>query len=153
MGLVWLILAIAVLFALASFGRKQKQREVASRIRRHFPPLARMRLVAACPGLDDRLDEASLRMIFDWILIQMYRRTGTSGFGELMQWSIEKGETEARRLTGEVTHEAVDRLPQPVLEIIDRCQGRTFAGVLFDEALTEAGQRALPPSGGDRRPR
>ena len=144
MAWLWLIVVIVLLFTLASFGRKQKQRTAVAGIRRHFPGLARMRLIAACPQLEGVLDEGSLRMLFDWILIAMYRRTGASGLGELMQWSIGKGEVEAARLTAEVTREAVDLLPQPVLTVIDECGGRTVAGVLIDEALTEAGRRYAP---------
>lgn len=141
---LWVILAIIILLALASFGRKQEQQAAVGRIRGHFPRLARMRLIAACPKLEGVLDEATLRMLFDWILMEMYRRTGASGLGELMRWSIDKGEAQAARITAEVTREAVDRLPQPVLAILDECRGRTFAGVIIDEALTEAGHRAAP---------
>ena len=144
MAWLWLILAIVVLVLLARLGRKQRQREAVAAIRRQFRHLARLRLVAACPGLDGVLDEASLGLLFDWILIELCRRTGTSGIGELMQWSIAKGEAEAARLTAEITREAVDRLPQPVLAVIDDCDGRTVVGVILDEALTEAGHRFAP---------
>ena len=144
MAWLWFFLAIVLLFTLASFGRKQKQRAAVASIRGHFPRIARMRLIAACPNLEGVLDEASLRMLFDWILIAMYRRTGASDLGELMQWSLQKGDVEAARLTAEVTREAVDRLPQPVLQVIDDCGGRTVAGVLIDEALTESGHRHAP---------
>lgn len=141
---LWIILALVLLFLLASIGRKQKQKDALSLIRRHFPHIARMRLIAACPGLQDVLEEAELRILFDWILIRLYRRTGASGLAELMQWSVAKGEAETARLTAEVTREAVDRLPRSVLAVIDDCKGRTFAAVLLDEALTEAGHRVSP---------
>ena len=144
MILVWIAAALVLLFLLASMSRTRKQRAAVAAFRQHFPHIARMRLVAACPGLDGVLDEATLRMVFNWILIELYRRTGSSGLGELMQWSIEKGEVDTRRLAAEVTREAVDRLPQPVLVIIDECGGRRVAGVILDEALTEAGGRIGP---------
>jgi hypothetical protein len=144
MAWLWLILAILALFLLASYGRKQKQRATVAAIRRQFTPVARMRLVAACPALDGVLRDTELRLLFDWILTEMYRRTGTSGFAELMQWSIKRGEAEAERLTAEITREAVERLPQPVLAVIDDCHGRMFAAVVLDESLTAAGQRIGP---------
>jgi predicted tellurium resistance membrane protein TerC len=142
----WLLIiaAIVMLVLLARLGRHQKQRAAVAGIRRHFPAIARMRLIAACPGLEAVLQDAELRLVFDWILIEMYRRTGTSGLAQLMQWATKKGEAETERLTGEVAREAVDRLPQPVLAVIDDCEGRTVAGVILDEALTEAGHRFAP---------
>ena len=142
-----LILAAAALFWLASLGRKAKQREALAGLRREFPRIARLRLVAACPGLDGVLGDAELRMLFDWILLSMYGRTGTSQLGELMQWSIEHGAAETTALTADVSLEAVERLPQPVLAAIDDCQGREVAAVLIDQSLTEAGERIRPKLG------
>ena len=144
MGWLLLILAAAALFWLASLGRKAKQREALTGLRREFPHIARLRLVAACPGLDGVLAEAELRMLFDWILLQIHGRTGTSDLGELMQWSVKHGEAETTALTADVSREAVERLPQPVLAIIDDCQGREVAAVLIDQSLTEAGERIKP---------
>jgi hypothetical protein len=141
---LWLAAAIALLLWFAALSRKRKQRAAVAGLRAEFPPIARMHLVAACPKLDGVLDEASLRMLFNWMLIELYRRTGSSGLGELMQWSIETGEVESRRLVAEVSRAAVDRLPQPVLAIIDECGGRTVAGVLLDDALNESGRRIGP---------
>ena len=90
------------------------------------------------------LGEADLRMLFDWILLRIYGRTGTSQFGELMQWSIKHGQAETTALIADVSREAVERLPQPVLAAIDNCQGRELAAVLIDQALTEAGERISP---------
>ena len=144
MGWLLLILAVAALFWLASIGRKAKQREAVAGLRREFPRIARLRLVAACPGLDGVLGEAELRMLFDWILLQSYGRTQTSDFGELMRWSVEHGSVETTALTADISREAVERLPQPVVAIIDDCQGREVAAVLIDQALTEAGERISP---------
>lgn len=139
----WLLIVVmlALLVALASMGRRQKQRAAVGSLRTQFAHIARLRLTAACSGVDGPLDEADLRFVFDWILIELCRRTGTSGLAELMQWSVRRGEAEATRMTAEVTREAVDRLPRSVLAAIDACEGRTVAGVILDEALTEAGQR------------
>jgi hypothetical protein len=139
-----LILAVAALFGLASLGRKAKQKEAVAKLRREFPRIARLRLVAACPGLDGVLGDAELRMLFDWILLRVYGRTGTSQLGELMQWSIEHGAAETTALTADVSREAVERLPRPVLAVIDDCQGREVAAVLIDQSLTEAGERIGP---------
>ena len=65
----------------------------------------------------------------------------TSGFSELMQWSIEHGESESLQLVAEVTREAVDRLPAPVLHMIDGCEGRTVVGVILDQSLSESRRR------------
>jgi hypothetical protein len=144
MGWLLLILAVVALFWLASIGRKAKQKEAVSKIRREFPSIARLRLVAACPGLDGVLGDAELRMLFDWMLLSLYGRTGTSDLGELMQWSVKHGESETTALTAHVSREAVERLPQPVLAVIDDCQARAVAAVLIDQSLTEAGERIRP---------
>lgn len=147
MGWLLLILAVPALFWLASTGRKAKQKEALAGLRREFPRIARLRLVAACPGLDRVLGEAELRMLFDWILLRLYGRTGTSQFGDLMRWSVEHGAIETTALTADVSREAVERLPQPVLTVIDDCQGREVAAVLIDQSLTEAGERISPGLG------
>ena len=144
MGWLLLILAVVALFWLASVGRKAKQREAVAKLRREFPRIARLRLVAACPGLDGVLADAELRMLFDWMLLRLYGRTATSNLGELMQWSVKHGEAETTALTADISREAVERLPQPVLAAIDDCQGRAVAAVLIDQSLTEAGERIRP---------
>lgn len=144
MGWLLLILSVAALFWFASLGRKAKQQDALAGLRREFPRIARLRLVATCPGLDGVLGEAELRMLFDWILLRSYGRTQTSDFGELMRWSVEHGEVETTTLTADVSREAVERLPQPVLAVIDDCQGRELAAVLIDQSLTEAGERIRP---------
>lgn len=144
MGWLLLLGAVAIFFWLGSTGRKAKQTEALARLRREFTRIARLRLVAACPGLDGVLDEPELRLIFDWILIQLYGRTRTSRLDELMQWSLDRGAKEATALTADVSRQAVDRLPQPVLQVIDDCEGRAVAAVLIDQSLTEAGERITP---------
>jgi hypothetical protein len=138
------MLAVVALFWLASTGRKAKQKEALAGLRREFPRIARLRLVAACPGLDGVLGEAELRMLFDWILLQSYGRTQTSDLGELMRWSVEHGAAESTVLTADLSREAIERLPKPVLTVIDDCQGRAVAAVLIDQSLTEAGERIRP---------
>ncbi len=142
---VWIsaaVIAIAALLTVYARGRRQKA--ALAEFRTHFPRIARLRLVAACPGLDGILQEAELRMLFDWIMLQLYGRTHTSGFGELMTWTIDHGESESLQLVAEVTRDAVDRLSAPVLEVIDGCEGRTVAGVILDQALGESGRRSTP---------
>ena len=139
-----IIAALILLLVLASAGRKAKQRAAVAGLRAQFPKIARLRLVAACPGLDGLLEESDLWLLFDWMLRELYRRTGAPGFGELMRWSVKHGEAETTRLTAAVVRQAVDRLPRPVLAVLDECHGRAFAAVLLDQALTEAGQRIRP---------
>jgi len=133
-----------VIVLLASWVRKRKQQATVAEFRSHFPHIARLRLVAACPGLDGLLQETDLRMLFDWILLQLYGRTQTSSFSELMQWTVEHGESESLELVAEVTRDAVDRLPAPVLAVIDGCGGRILAGVIIDQSLSESGKRMRP---------
>lgn len=133
--------AVAILVALAL--RRQKQRATVATFRARFPHIARLRLAAACPGLDGVLQETELRMLFDWILLQLHGRTNTSSYGELMQWTIDHGEAESLQLVAEVTRDAVDRLPAPVLAVIDDCQGRTVAGVILDQSLSESGRKPV----------
>ena len=141
---ILVIACVVALFAIASASRRAKQRAAVAGFRRHFPPIAWMRLAAACPQLEGVLRETELRLLFDWILIHLYRRTGSSGFGELMQWFVEHDTPECLQLVGDVSREAVDRLPQPVLRVIDGCGGREYAAVMIDQSLTEAGERIGP---------
>ena len=141
---LWIAAALFLLFLAASWSRKRKQKAAVAGIRAHFPRIARLRLIAACPGLDGTLQETELRMLFDWILLQLYGRTQTSDFGELMQWTIEHGEGESLQLMSEVTRDAVDRLPAPVLQVIDGCEGRVVAAVIIDQALSETGRNIAP---------
>ena len=144
----WLLIiagAILVLVLLLAFsGRKKTVNRPVAQFRTHFPHIARLRLVAACPGLDGVLQERDLRMIFDWMLLQLYGRTHTSGLEELMQWTLEHGEGESLRLVSDVSRDAVDRLPAPVLAVIDGCEGRIVASVIIDQALSESGKRIRP---------
>jgi hypothetical protein len=143
---MWPILigGAVILFAGAAMSRRAKQRAAVAGLRRHFPGIARMRLVAACPGLAEMLDDPMLTNLFDWIMAESYRRSGVGGFGELMRWSVEHGEAQATALVAEVAREAVDRLPEPALAVLDGCGGRVFAGVMLDDALSEAGRRTGP---------
>ena len=141
---VWIAIAVAIAALLVITVRGRRQKAALAEFRTHFPRIARLRLVAACPGLDGVLREAELRMLFDWIMLQLYGRTQTSGFGELMAWTIDHGESESLQLVAEVTRDAVDRLSAPVLELIDGCEGRTVAGVILDQALGESGRRSTP---------
>ena len=138
---LWIAAAVVLILLLASLARGRKQKAAVATIRTHFPHVARLRLVAACPGLDGVLHEADLYMLFDWIMLQLYGRTHTSGFSELMQWSVQHGESESLELVAEVTRDAVDRLPAPVLHMIDGCEGRTVVGVILDQALSESSRR------------
>ena len=145
MAKVLIAAAVIVLAALLIvYARGRRQKSALAEFRTHFPRIARLRLVAACPGLDGILQEAELRMLFDWIMLQLYGRTQTSGFGELMTWTIDHGESESLQLVAEVTRDAVDRLSAPVLDVIDGCEGRTVAGVILDQALGESGRRSTP---------
>lgn len=139
--IIALVLALALL---AARGRNRTRHQVQRRLRSQFAHIARLRLVAACPQLDGVLHEADLRFVFDWMLVELCRRTGASDLPGLIRWSADRGEPEATRLNAEVTRAAIDRLPRPALDAIDQCQGRVVAGVLIDEALTEAGQRLAP---------
>ena len=141
---LWIAVSVILILLLAFYTRQRKQKAAVAALRTHFPHIARLRLVAACPGLDGLLQETELRMLFDWILIQLYGRTSTSGFGELMQWTIDHGEAESLQLVAEVTRDAVDHLSTPVLEVIDDCGGRTLAAVILDQALSESGRRFSP---------
>ena len=141
---LWIAAAVVLILLLASLARGRKQKAAVATIRTHFPHVARLRLVAACPGLDGVLHEADLYMLFDWIMLQLYGRTHTSGFSELMQWSVQHGESESLELVAEVTRDAVDRLPAPVLHMIDGCEGRTVVGVILDQALSESSRRFRP---------
>ena len=143
--MIWLFLFIAIVALVVFMGQKGKrsaQEAALGRLRDEFPKIGRLRLVAACPGLDGVLEQGDLRQLFDWIMIQLFRRSNTSSLTGLMNWSIKQGEEAANAMTAEVTREAVDRLPARSLAAIDECQGREFAAVVLDQALAEAGERA-----------
>jgi hypothetical protein len=141
---LWIAAAVVILLLLASYARRRKQMDTVATLRTRFQHVARLRLIAACPGLDGLLHEADLHLLFDWIMLQLYGRTHTSGFGDLMQWTVKHGESESLQLVAEVTRDAVDRLPAPVLHMIDGCEGRTVAGVIIDQALSESGRNFRP---------
>jgi hypothetical protein len=141
---LWIAAAVAFLILLATYARRRKQNATMATLRNRFPQIARLRLIAACPVLDGLLHEADLRLLFDWIMLQIYGRTHTSNFVQLMQWTVEHGESESLQLVAEVTRDAVDRLPVTVLHIIDGCEGRTVAGVILDQALSESGRNFRP---------
>jgi hypothetical protein len=143
MGWLILIAIVAFILFMAAKGKKTAQQEAFGRLRAEFPKIGRLRLIAACPGLDGVLQEGDLRQVFDWIMIQLFRRSNTSSLSGLMDWSIKQGEAKATAMTAEVAREAVDRLPQRILTAIDDCQGREFAAVVLDQTLTEAGERAI----------
>ncbi len=140
----FLVGGAVLLFAGAALSRRAKQRAAVAGLRRHFPGIARMRLVAACPGLGGMLDDEMLGELFDWIMAETYRRAGVAGFAELMRWSVEQGEARAAALVAQVARDAVDHLPDQVLTVLDGCGGRVFAGVMLDDAFTEAGRRTAP---------
>lgn len=138
---VAILAALVALLLLALLARRRRQNATVAALRTHFPHIARMRLVSACPGLEPVLQETELRMLFDWIMLQLYGRTGSPGFRELIQWTLEHGEGESLQLIAEVTRDAVDHMTAPALAVIDGCEGRTLAAVLIDQSLTEAGER------------
>ena len=142
MGWIILIAIVAFIMFMAAKGRKTAQEEAIGRLRFQYPKIARLRLVSACPGLDGMLQESDMRPVFDWIMMQLFRRSNTSSLTGLMNWSLKQGEAAATAMTAEVCRAAVDRLPPRALAAIDDCQGREFAAVVLDQALTEAGERA-----------
>jgi len=142
--MLWVAAILVLLFVLASWSRKAKQRAAVRGLRQHFPPIARMRLAAAFPGIEPALSEQLLALQFDWILHAMCRRAGVSGFAGLMRWSVEQGQEATAMLSAEVARAAVDRLSPPALAIIDKSDGRLLAGVILEHSLTEAGARVTP---------
>ena len=142
--MLWLLAALVLLFFLAARSRRAKQRAAVRGLRAQFPALARMRLAATFPGVDETLDDAALAAVFDWIFAEMYRRAGVGSFEELMRWSVEQGEVATAAMASGVARDAVDCLPAPALALIDNCDGRALAGVIIDLALSESGSRIAP---------
>ena len=145
--MIWLWLAggALLLFFVVAMSRRAKQRAAVRGLQREFPRIARQRLVSNFPDLDPLLDQLTLRMLFDWMLAQAYCRTNTDGFGELMQWQIERGDDAMARILDGVTADAVQRLPGAALRVIDAApEGRAFAAILIEHSLAEAGTRISP---------
>ena len=145
----WIIGGAGGVALLAAFTRRQQQEHEQQRtavggLRRHFPRIARMRLVAACPDIERHLDDRSLEPVFDWMVDEMCRRSGACDFPTLLHWAVERGQPEMDSLSSDVTRDAVERLPRRALKVIDGCHGRTYAAAVFDLALSEAGQRTAP---------
>jgi hypothetical protein len=140
----WIAGAAALSLLLRASSRRGRAAEAAPQLRSHFARIARLRLVAACQSLDGRIEEQALGELFDWIVAEMCRRTGTCEIGELVHWAVSEGQEGADLVSAQVTRDSVERLPAPVLQAIDGCQGRLFAGVLLHETLMEAGRRSLP---------
>ena len=141
----WIIGGAGGIALLAAFSRRQEQERTAvAGLRRHFPRIARMRLVAACPDLERHLHDASLERVFDWMVEEMCQRSGACDFPALMHWAVQRGQPEMDSLSFDVTRDAVEQLPRRALKIIDSCHGRTYAAAVFDLALSEAGQRTSP---------
>lgn len=142
---LWIILLAVALLAVAAFKRRPKKLQSAvSRLRAHFPRIAHQRLVGNFHELDPILDQATLRMLFDWMMAQAYCRTGSDGFGELMRWQAEHGEAQMNAMLEAVIRDSVDVLPQPALRVIDTHRGREFAAILIGHSLTEAAARVAP---------
>lgn len=140
----WIAGAAAISLLLRASSRRGRAAQATPQLRRHFARIARLRLVAACQSLDGRIPERALGKLFDWIVAEMCRRTGTCDVRELVQWAVSEGQEGADAVSAQVTRDAVERLPAQALQAIDDCQGRLFAGVLLHETLMEAGRRALP---------
>ena len=137
----------ALIFASAALSRRAKQRAVVKGLRHHFPIIARQRLISHFPTIEPRVAELELSSLFDWILLECYRRTDTANFAELMRWAVENPDGNVA-LTAAITRDAVDRLPRPALECIDATNGRGLAAVALDLTLTEAGQRTTEETHG-----
>ena len=142
---LWLIAGALLLLFIVAMSRQAKQRTTVRGFQREFPRIARQRLVSNFPALDPVLDQMTLRMLFDWMLAQAYCRTNTDGFGELMQWQIERGDEAMAEMLGGLTIDAVQRLPHPARQIIDAAPGgRAYAAILIEHSLAEAGARISP---------
>ena len=139
-----LILVIFLVVALAIMGRSARQNAALRGLRAHFPPIARRRLVGSFPNLDPILDDSALGRLFEWMLAEMYRRTGTRNLGRLMKWVGKHGDRRAWDLMDKVARDAVDRLPPDALQVIDSCAGRAYAAHLLEQSMTEAGERMRP---------
>jgi hypothetical protein len=142
--LKFVLIVVVILVALAAMGRNAKQKAAVRGLRAHFPPIARRRLVGSFPNLDPIIGDSALARVFDWMLAEMYRRTGTQNPGRLMKWVAKHGDGRARELMDEVARDAVDRLPPAALQVIDSCAGRVYAAHLLEQSMTEAGERMQP---------
>ena len=142
--LVGIAAALVLLFFFAAMSRRAKQKAAIRGLRREFPGIAFRRLVGSCPEIEPTIGEPMLRSLFDWMLCETYRRTNTSGFGDLMRWEIENGSDELGYIVFKVSEEAVRKLPAPARKVIDAADGRLLAALVIENALTEAGARIAP---------
>ncbi|MGI8704603.1 MAG: hypothetical protein ACR2JJ_02185 [Sphingomicrobium sp.] len=137
---IWTILAGAGLVSLAAvIGRGASQRAAMKTMRERFPKAARQRLVASFPQLDPIVDERPFVEMFDWVFVEMFRRTGTRDLDELTRWSLGRETETFDRLADQVICEAVARLPARVLEVVDTSGCRQFASFKIQVALADCG--------------
>ncbi len=137
---IWTILAGVGLVSLAAvIGRGASQRAAMKRMRARFPKAARQRLVASFPQLEPIVDERPFIELFDWVFVEMFRRTGTRDLDGLTQWSLGREPEEFDRLADQVICEAVARLPAKVLEVVDTSGCRQFATFKIQVALADCG--------------
>jgi hypothetical protein len=144
---LWLVIIAAIvllLFMLAAMSRRAKQRAAVRGLRQEFPRIAYQRLVGSFPDIEPAIGEPMLRSLFDWMLCETYRRTNTSGFGDLMRWEIENGSDELGHIIFKISEEAVGKLPAPARKVIDGADGRIVAALVIENSLTEAGARIAP---------
>ena len=146
MKLKWIAGGAGALVLLTSLSRKRRHQKqqtgAAALLRRHFPRIARMRLVGACPDLDAQLQDRDLERLFDWMVDQMCRRSGACDFTALLHWATEQGQPKLGMLASDVSRDALERLPRRALAIIDECHGRAFAAAVLDLSLSEAAHRS-----------
>lgn len=143
----WIIVIVAamlLLFMFAAMSRRAKQRAAVRGLRQEFPKIAYQRLVGSFPEIEPAIGEPMLRALFDWMLCETYRRTNTSGFGDLMRWEIENGSDELGSIVFAISEEAVGKLPAPARKVIDASDGRMLAALVIENSLTEAGARIAP---------
>jgi hypothetical protein len=135
---VWTILAGVGLVSLAAvIARGASQRAAMKTMRDRFPKAARQRLVASFPKLDPIVDDGQFVELFDWVFVEMFRRTGTRDLDELTRWSLGREPVLFDRLADQVICEAVGRLPANVLEVVDKSGCRQFATFKIQVALAD----------------
>ena len=108
--MIYLVAGGLLLVFFAWTGRKSRQREALSGLRRHFPATARTAFMVRLPSVHESIPDEEFSRLFESIYAEHLRRFGASNFGDLMGRTIDLG-GEAERLSQRICRDAVDELP------------------------------------------
>ena len=142
----WLFLglAVAAVWMIASGSRTRKQRLVQSAWRNAFPTFALLEVDGVAPNLAERWGIPDYSRQFDLVFAELLRRFEARDFAELMRRFVELGPEQGEAMTEDIFNATVDELPGESLEYGER----VLVAAALRRALERAG--AAAQSAGER---